>query len=78
MDFDNIVRLKDGGRWTEFLSALPGGTHTFRFPNTKAMKSCKAIGYGINSERMGRRYTFNMDKENLILTIKVEVSENKE
>ena len=78
MDFDNIVRLKDGGHWTEFLSALPGGKHTFRFPSTNAMKSCKAIGYDINSEKKGRRYTFSMDKENLILTIKVEVSENNE
>lgn len=78
MDFDNIVRLKDGGRWTEFLSALPGGKHTFRFPSTNAMKSCKAIGYDINSEKKGRRYTFNVDKENLILTINIEESETKE
>ena len=49
-------------RWTELLKSLDVGEHTFVFPSIPDIKSCKTIGYIINSDRTGRVYGFNINK----------------
>lgn len=58
-------------RWTEFLNALEVGVHTFVFPTIADIKSCKARGYDLNSDRLGRIYTFETKKQEKIVTITV-------
>jgi len=57
--------------WTKFLKSLEVGEHTFVFPSIPDMKSCKAIGYGLNGDKLGRAYRFCMNKDDKRITIKV-------
>lgn len=71
MDIKRINELMSEAKWTDMLRELPVGVHTLSFPNVEAIKSCKAIAYSINSDRRGRRYTFNVDKAELVAVITV-------
>ncbi len=61
-------------QWKAFLSSLEVGEHTFTFPSVKDIKSCKAIGYDINSDKTGRNYYFNVDKDEKRVVITVKAS----
>lgn len=42
-------KLIEEARWTELLSGLrSGNTHSFVFPNVKAMESCRVVGVRMN------------------------------
>lgn len=66
---NNLIREKS---WTAMLKELPVGTHILEFPSVDDIRSCKAIAYALNSDRKGRRYTFNVDKSELTVKINVE------
>ena len=72
MDIKRINELMDGSRWTDLLGELTVGKHTLQFPSIGAIKSCKARAYDINSDHAGRRYTFNVSKDDLTVDINVE------
>ena len=72
MDIKKINEHMEKSEWTAMLGELPPGTHTLSFPNVDAIKSCKAIAYSLNSDKKGRRYTFNVDKDALSVRVKVE------
>lgn len=72
MDINKINELMAGSKWTAMLGELSVGRHTLRFPDLESIKSCKAIAYSINTDRKGRRYTFNVDKGNLSVVVNVE------
>lgn len=72
MDIKKINELITRSQWTAMLAELPSGTHVIPFPSVDAIRSCKAIAYALNSDKKGRRYTFNVDKESLSATINVE------
>ena len=59
-------------RWKKFLDSLEVGEHTFTFPSVADIKSCKAIGYDINSDKVGRSYYFSVDKDEkkVVITVK--------
>ena len=66
--------LINNKRWTEFLNSLEVGEHTFTFPSIPDIKSCKAIAYDINSNKIGRAYYFNVVKDEKKVTITVKQS----
>lgn len=72
MDIKKITELIAGRRWTAMLAELPAGDHTLSFESLDDIRSCKAIAYSINSDNIGRRYTFNVDKTTKTVVIKVE------
>lgn len=72
MDLLKINDCMANSKWTAMLGALELGEHTIRFPNLNSLKSCKAIGYAINSDHIGRKYKFTVDKKALTAIIKVE------
>ena len=72
MDIKKITELIAGRRWTAMLAELPAGDHTLCFESLDDIRSCKAIAYSINSDNIGRRYTFNVDKTTKTVVIKVE------
>jgi len=78
MDFAKIETLKEKRMWAEMLRNLPLGENTVKFSDVKYIKSCKAIGYDLNTDKAGRRYAFNVDKDNLVATITVEETKTKE
>ena len=49
-------------KWTELLKGLDVGEHTFTFPSVPDIKSCKTIGYNLNTDKLGRFYSFDVDK----------------
>lgn len=59
-------------RWKRFLDSLEIGEHTFTFPSVADIKSCKAIGYDINTDKTGRFYSFSVDKDEkkVVITVK--------
>lgn len=59
-------------QWKALLGSLEVGEHTFTFPSIGDIKSCKAIGYDINSDKTGRFYSFNVNKDErkVIITVK--------
>ena len=62
-------------RWTEFLGSLEAGkTHTFTFPSNRDIKSCKTVAYEINSNRVGRTYSFSINKAEKRVEISVKAS----
>ncbi len=63
MNTFELYSLINQKKWTEFLGALPVGEHKMAFPSVAAIKSCKAVAYSINSDKIGRRYTFNVNKD---------------
>lgn len=63
MDFSRINELLDGRKWRDFLRSLPVGDHTFTFNTVNDIKVCKATAYDLNSDKAGRRYTFNVYKD---------------
>jgi len=71
MDIKRINELMSESKWTDMLKELSVGEHTLSFPSVDAIKSCKAVAYSINSDKVGRRYTFNVDKGERVVTIKV-------
>jgi len=73
MDIKKITDLIADKKWTAMLAELPEGEHTLPFESVDDIKSCKAIAYSINSDRTGRRYTFNVDKAERTAVVKVEV-----
>lgn len=75
MDIKRINELMADSKWKAMLRELPAGVHTLSFPSVGAIKSCKAIAYDMNSDNNGRRYTFNVDKGELVVVIKVEEDE---
>ena len=64
--------------WKSLLKNLDPGEHTFTFPSVGDMKSCKAIGYDMNSDGIGRKYYFSVDKSERKITIKVETYDEHE
>jgi len=72
MDIKKITELIAGRQWTAMLKELTPGEHILAFEDVDDIKSCKAIAYALNSDRRGRRYTFNVDKEALSVKVKVE------
>lgn len=63
--------------WTAMLNELSAGeTHTLHFTNVDDIRSCKAIGYALNSDRKGRKYTFSVDKQTLVVSINVQEDGN--
>lgn len=58
------------------LAELPIGEHILSFESLDDIRSCKAIAYSLNSDRIGRRYTFNVDKAGRTAVIKVEENGN--
>ncbi len=72
MDFIKIKECMENREWTAMLKELPVGKHTLKFPDVDAIKSCKAIAYSLNSDRDGRKYTFNVDKSICTVIINVE------
>lgn len=69
MDTFNSYTLIENKRWTEFLRGLDPGEHTFRFPSVPDIRSCKAIAYSLNSDGLGRKYYFNVEKSERKVTI---------
>lgn len=61
--------------WTGLLKELPVGEHEINFPDIRAIKSCKAIAYDLNSDKSGKNYRFNVNKTTL--TCKIIVSYNE-
>lgn len=76
MDIKKITELIAGRRWTAMLAELPIGEHILSFESLDDIRSCKAIAYSLNSDRIGRRYTFNVDKAGRTAVIKVEENGN--
>ena len=72
MDIKKINELMAKSKWTAMLGALELGVHTIQFPTLESLKSCKAIGYAINSDHSGRQYRFSVNKKQLTAIIKVE------
>ena len=61
-------------QWTEFLTGLDEGEHTFSFPSIDHIKSCKSVAYTLNTDGKGKRYAFRVpDKANkmVIITVKI-------
>ena len=79
MNTFNAYDLIDKKKWKAFLMGLDPGDHTFRFPSINDIKSCKAIGYDMNSDDTGRQYYFSVDKAELYvgITIKEEKKDDK-
>lgn len=71
MDTIKIYDCMARREWTAMLGELPVGKHTLRFPDVDAIKSCKAVAYSLNSDRKGRRYTFNVNKGELAVSVNV-------
>lgn len=72
MDTFILNKLIAERKWTEFLKALPIGETKVGFQEIADIKSCKAIAYDINSDKTGRRYTFNVNKDEKSAIINVE------
>ena len=70
---DINYKLVDERNWTAFLASLEPGISTVKFPSVKAIKSCKAVAYDINSDKRGRTYKFEVDKPTCSAKITVEV-----
>lgn len=77
MNTFNEYQLIEERKWTAFLKGLDPGEHTFLFPSIKDIKSCKAIGYDMNSDNTGRAYFFKVDKAERKITINVEDKSNE-
>lgn len=71
MDILKINTLISERKWTELLGQLPEGETTIGFPSINLLKSCKARAYDINSDKIGRRYTFKVDKSTVSAVITV-------
>ena len=78
MNTFDAYHLIERKRWKAFLMGLDPGEHTFLFPSVGDIKSCKAIGYDMNSDGIGRRYYFSVDKSERKITIKVETYDEHE
>lgn len=73
MDTFKLYDLISKRRWTEFLKSLEVGESSFAFPSVADIHSCKAIGYSLNSDGLGRTYNFNVNKaeKKVIITVKL-------
>lgn len=71
MDTFELYSLINQKKWTEFLVSLSVGSHKIAFPTIADIKSCKAVAYSINSDKTGRRYNFNVDKDEKTAVITV-------
>ena len=58
--------------WTALLKELPVATHTLQFTFLNDIKSCRALAYGLNSDRIGVTYRFSVDKKTKVVIIYVE------
>lgn len=62
----DIQTLIHNNKWTELLCCLNPGENELFFPSEKAMKSCKAMAYDINSRNKAngvkRVYNFHVEK----------------
>lgn len=59
-------------QWTELLKTLAPGEYTFSFPTIKAIQSCKAVAYTLNTNEGVRRYAFRVpNKKNRTVITKV-------
>ena len=79
MNTFNAYKLIKEKKWKAFLQGLDPGEHTFLFASVKDIKSCKAIGYDMNSDDTGRQYYFSVDKAvcRVSITIKEEMKNDK-
>lgn len=80
MNTFNAYQLIEERKWKELLKGLgPGEEHTFLFPTIENIKSCKAIGYDMNSDDTGRQYYFSVDKatRRVSITVKEEMKDDK-
>lgn len=75
MDIKKINELIAESKWTAMLNELTAGTHIIEFPSVDAIKSCKAVAYSINSDGIGRTYTFNVNKSEKTAVINVKEDE---
>ena len=71
MDISKINELVTERKWRTLLRLLPEGDYTLTFNSVKDIKSCKSTAYDFNSDRTGKRYTFNVNKDELNATIHV-------
>lgn len=58
-------------KWSELLKGLPQGTHQLFFPSNDAIRSCKAVAYNLNSDRMGKTFQFKVDKEHCFVNLTI-------
>ena len=57
-------------RWTDLLKGLEvGKEHTFTFPSIQDIHSFKSIAYKLNTDRLGRRYSIDADKEKKLVKV---------
>ena len=63
MDISKIDELKRARKWRDLLRELPEGDHTLTFESIDNIKVCKATAYDLNSDKAGRKYTFNVNKD---------------
>ena len=71
METFNQYALIEQKKWTDFLKSLDLGEHSFLFPSIPDIHSCKAVGYSLNSDGLGRIYNFNVNKSERKVTINV-------
>ena len=72
MEIFELYSLINQRRWTEFLKSLDAGEHTFTFPALPDIASCKAVAYSLNSDKQGKSYRFNVDKDEKKVVITVQ------
>ena len=68
--FDSYALIEQK-KWTQFLKGLEPGEHSFLFPSVSDIHSCKAVAYSLNSDNVGRKYYFNIDKSERKVVINV-------
>ena len=71
MNTYNSYNLIEQKQWTAFLKGLEPGEHTFLFPSVYDIRSCKAIAYSLNTDGLGRKYFFSVNKSERKVTIKI-------
>ena len=60
-------------KWTTLLTGLPAGEYVFTIPSVADIKSCKSVAYSLNTDKIGKKYSLQADKDNLKLTITVKI-----
>ena len=63
MDISKINELVKDRKWRALLRELPVGDTVVAFETVSDIKVCKATAYDFNSDKTGRRYTFNVNKD---------------
>ncbi|MCQ2142268.1 MAG: hypothetical protein MJY83_07975 [Bacteroidales bacterium] len=67
----DIKALIQESKWSDLLKGLPIGTHQLFFPSNHAIRSCKAVAYSLNTDRIGKTFRFKVDKEHCFVTLTI-------